>query len=83
MTKKGADGEIQLTDAMKSLAINDMYSWTFDGKRYDIGTMKDWFQSHLELSIESELSSVLESVLKNYEIFGNRWCRFYRIQFVS
>ena len=63
--KKGAGGEIQLTDAMKSLAINDkLYSWTFDGKRYDIGTMKDWFQSHLELSIESELSSVLESVLK-------------------
>tara|TARA_B100001250_G_scaffold405672_1_gene423536 strand:+ start:10 stop:855 length:846 start_codon:yes stop_codon:yes gene_type:complete len=63
--KEGAGGEIQLTDAMKSLALNNkLFSWTFGGKRYDIGTMKDWFQSHLELSIESEYSSVLEEVLK-------------------
>ena len=61
----GAKGEIQLTDAMSSLSKKQkMYSWTFKGKRYDIGTMKDWFQSHLELSIRSEYSSVLEEVLK-------------------
>ena len=64
-TGKGSGGEIQLTDAMKSLSCSQkMYSWTFKGKRYDIGTMKDWFQSHLELSFESEYSSVLEGVLK-------------------
>ena len=56
---------MQLTDAMKSLSkVQEMYSWTFKGRRYDIGTMKDWFQSHLELSIESEYSSVLEEVIK-------------------
>jgi UTP--glucose-1-phosphate uridylyltransferase len=61
---KGAGGEIQLTDAMKLLAKNrKMYSWTFDGKRYDIGTMKDWFQSHLELSSDSEFSPILNDVL--------------------
>ena len=61
--KEGAGGEIQLTDAMKSLAKNGkIFSWTFDGKRYDIGTMKDWFQSHLELSADSEFSSILEEV---------------------
>ena len=64
-TSVGSGGEIQLTDAMQSLAkAHDMYSWTFKGKRYDIGTMKDWFQSHLELSIESEYSLVLNEVLK-------------------
>ena len=64
-TSKGSGGEIQLTDAMKSLSqVQEMYSWTFKGKRYDIGTMKDWFQSHLELSIKSEYSSILEEVLK-------------------
>ena len=64
-TSVGSGGEIQLTDAMKSLSqVQKMYSWTFSGKRYDIGTMKDWFQSHLELSTESEYSSVLRSVLK-------------------
>ena len=65
LTTDGADGEIQLTDAMKSLSkVQDMYSWTFKGRRYDIGTMKDWFQSHLELSIKSEYSSVLDEVIK-------------------
>ena len=64
-TIQGSGGEIQLTDAMKSLAqVRDMYSWTFKGKRYDIGTMKDWFKSHLELSIESDFSSVLKEVLR-------------------
>ncbi len=65
MTSVGSGGEIQLTDAMQSLSRSKkMYSWTFKGKRYDIGTMKDWFQSHLELSMKSEYSSVLEEVLK-------------------
>ena len=64
-TTEGAGGEIQLTDAMCSLSkVQQMYSWTFNGKRYDIGTMKDWFQSHLELSINSEYSSILKEVIK-------------------
>ena len=65
-TEVGADGEIQLTDAMKLLAMhNDLYSWIFDGKRYDIGTMKDWFQSHIELSANSIYSSFLKEITKN------------------
>ena len=62
--KIGAGGEMQLTDAMQEMAKNDeLYSWTFEGKRYDIGTMKDWFQSHLELSSQSEFSPVLNEVI--------------------
>ena len=65
LTKSGAGGEVQLTDAMKSLSKSQqMYSWRFNGRRYDIGTMKDWFQSHLELSIKSDYSSVLGEVIK-------------------
>ena len=63
-TSVGSGGEIQLTDAMQSLAkAHDMYSWTFKGKRYDIGTMKDWFQSHLELSAKSEFSDIIHEVV--------------------
>ena len=63
-TKAGKGGEIQLTDAMQALALkSQMFSWTFHGKRYDIGTMKDWFQSHLELSANSEFSPILKEVL--------------------
>ena len=64
-TKYGSGDEIQLTDAMKSLSkVQQMYSWTFKGKRYDIGTMKDWFQSHLELSVESDFEVILKEVLE-------------------
>ena len=60
----GADGQIQLTDAMNSLSHNqEIYSWTFKGKRYDIGTMKDWFESHIELSIESGYYSIIQEIL--------------------
>ena len=63
--REGAGGEIQLTDAMQLLAKqNDLYSWTFNGKRFDIGTMKDWFQSHIEISRQSEYSMILDEVLK-------------------
>ena len=55
---------MQLTDAMQILAKNtNLYSWVFEGKRYDIGTMKDWFQSHLELSLKSEFSEIIEEVV--------------------
>ncbi len=64
-TSEGSNGEIQLTDAMQSLAkVQNLYSWTFSGKRYDIGTMKDWFESHLALSFQSDYSEVLEEVIK-------------------
>ena len=64
-TEKGSGNEIQLTDAMNLMAQHQkMYSLVFERKRYDIGTMEDWFQSHLELSLQSEYSSILERVLK-------------------
>lgn len=63
-TDIGANGEIQLTDAMQTLAQDsEIYSWIFNGKRYDIGTMRDWFQSHLELSANSDFSPILGEVL--------------------
>ena len=66
----GAEGQIQLTDAMNSLSkVQEMYSWTFRGKRYDIGTMKDWFKSHLELSIKSEFHTLLEDLITKQDSF--------------
>ena len=63
-TNLGSHGEIQLTDAMQSLSqIQKIYSWTFKGKRYDIGTMRDWFESHLRLSLETEYKDIIEEIL--------------------
>ena len=62
---QGKGGEMQLTDAMQILAKkSSLYSWTFNGRRYDIGTMKDWFQSHLELSASSDFSHILHEILE-------------------
>jgi len=62
--KRGANGEMQLTDAMKALAKNGkIFSWIFDGKRYDIGTMKDWLQSHIELSLNSDFSHIIKDIM--------------------
>ena len=70
LTESGSGGEIQLTDAMQSLAqVQKMYSWTFKGKRYDIGTMKDWFQSHLELSAVSEFSDIVNEIINDSKSF--------------
>tara|TARA_B100001121_G_scaffold305713_2_gene323784 strand:+ start:89 stop:952 length:864 start_codon:yes stop_codon:yes gene_type:complete len=63
-SKPGSGGEIQLTDAMQSFALtHNLYSWKFDGKRYDIGTMRDWFKSHIEMSSESEYSLILKEII--------------------
>jgi UTP--glucose-1-phosphate uridylyltransferase len=64
-TKLGVGGEIQLTDAMRSLAEEDIiYAWLFNGRRYDIGTMRDWFKSHIELSSESEFADVMDEIMR-------------------
>jgi len=64
-TEIGANGEIQLTDAMQSfIKDNLMFSWTFEGRRYDIGTIEDWFKSHFELSHLMGFSYIFDEVIK-------------------
>ena len=64
LIRQGKNGEMQLTDAMQYFANkSEIYSWTFNGRRYDIGTMQDWFQSHIELSLQSEYSEIINEVV--------------------
>jgi len=46
----GVGGEIQLTDAMKSL--EKIYGYVFDGKIYDIGNTVEWLKSSIEMALE-------------------------------
>ncbi|NLY36665.1 MAG: UTP--glucose-1-phosphate uridylyltransferase GalU [Tissierellia bacterium] len=51
-TKPGKGGEIQLTDALKQLALQeDMYAYDFIGRRYDAGNK----QGYLEATVETAL----------------------------
>lgn len=50
--KPGVGGEIQLTDAMRSL--KEVYGYVFDGKIYDIGNTVEWLKSSIEIALKDE-----------------------------
>ena len=51
-TKPGAGGEIQLTDAIGGLlGDHDVYGYTFDEGRYDIGSKLDYLRATVELAL--------------------------------
>ncbi len=54
-TPPGKNGEVQLTDAMRILLRTEpIYAYRFNGRRYDIGTMHDWFRAHVELTLMND-----------------------------
>ncbi|MBA2852738.1 UTP--glucose-1-phosphate uridylyltransferase [Methanococcus maripaludis] len=53
-TRPGRGGEIQLTDALKSLLSEEkIIGVEVDFKRYDIGDIKGWLEANVELGIEN------------------------------
>lgn len=53
----GRGNEIQLTDALNTLAQSDnggVYGVIFRGRRYDTGDRADWVKANVRLSIENE-----------------------------
>ena len=49
----GAGGEIQLTDAIALLTEEqDVFGWTFERGRYDIGNKLDYLRASVELALE-------------------------------
>jgi UTP--glucose-1-phosphate uridylyltransferase len=65
-TGPGAGGEIQLTDAMKSLALkNSMIGVDFTGKRYDMGSKLGIMQATVETALKHpEIGSDFKNYLK-------------------
>jgi UTP--glucose-1-phosphate uridylyltransferase len=54
-TAPGAGGEIQLTDALASLAREQaVYAYRFEGTRYDIGKKLDYLRAMVELAVSRE-----------------------------
>ena len=63
-TKPGKNGEIQLTDALKSLMAEEaMYAYEFEGKRYDVGDKMGFITATIEFALKKQ--ELRESVL-NY-----------------
>ena len=52
-TPAGKNNEIQLTDALMTLAERDaIYSYTFEGTRYDIGNKLDYLKTQVEYGLK-------------------------------
>ncbi len=66
----GKNGEIQLTDALKSLMhCEAMYAYDFVGKRYDVGNKMGFLQATVEFALErndlkDEFMSWLKKIVK-------------------
>ena len=62
--KPGAGDEIQLTDAIDSLAHSeDVYSYDFEGKRYDAGDKLGYIKANIDFALQDE---VIGSDVKQY-----------------
>ena len=57
----GAGGEIQLTDALRTLAkCEPVWGVVYKGRRFDCGTQKGWLAANVQLALEDpELRSVV------------------------
>jgi len=54
-TTPGKGGEIQLTDALKTLASQEaMYAYNFEGKRYDVGDKLGFLQATIEYALKKD-----------------------------
>ena len=54
-TGRGAGGEIQLTDAIADLLIDEaVYAYEFEGKRYDCGSKLGYLQATVEYGLQHE-----------------------------
>jgi UTP--glucose-1-phosphate uridylyltransferase len=66
-TKPGAGGEIQLTDALKTLAAEQgMMAYDFEGRRYDVGDKQGFLQATVEFALRrDDLKEDFMAYLKN------------------
>ncbi len=65
-TKRGAGGEIQLTDAISDLMEEQAVSaYEFEGTRYDAGTVMGWLKASVEITLQRpDLEAEFRAYLK-------------------
>jgi len=63
----GKNGEIQLTDALKTLTSSQgMYAYEFEGKRYDVGDKLGFLKATVEFALSrDDLNQAFRAYLKN------------------
>ena len=68
--KKGADGELQLTDGMIELAKTQFFHGVrFDGRTYDCGSKLGFLTANIAFALEREdLSAALREEMKKFAL---------------
>jgi UTP--glucose-1-phosphate uridylyltransferase len=69
-TQRGAAGEIQLTDAIEALmAEQSVYTYEFEGTRYDCGTTMGWLQATVDLALQRpDLATEFRAHLRTLDV---------------
>ena len=69
-TARGAGGEIQLTDAISALMVEQsVYAYEFEGTRYDAGTKMGWLKATVELALDRpDIGSTFRDYLRGLEL---------------
>ncbi|HET9852504.1 MAG TPA: UTP--glucose-1-phosphate uridylyltransferase GalU [Candidatus Limnocylindrales bacterium] len=69
-TQRGSGGEIQLTDAIEALMDEQaVYTYEFEGVRYDAGTTMGWLQATVEVALQRpDLGSDLRAHLRTLDL---------------
>ena len=72
-TAPGAGNEIQLTDALKTLALKEkMLAYAFKGRRHDVGDKLGFLQATVEFALQrdnlrDDFLNYLENIVKTYK----------------
>jgi UTP--glucose-1-phosphate uridylyltransferase len=69
-TRRGAGGEIQLTDALRRLLAKEpVYGYLFEGRRYDAGDKLGFLQATVELALKrDDLGKPFRNYLKTLKL---------------
>ena len=66
--KPGAEGEIQLTDALQKMILDKgLWGFRFRGQRFDCGTKEGWLEANMAFAYaDPELRGHLKAIFKKY-----------------
>jgi UTP--glucose-1-phosphate uridylyltransferase len=68
-TSRGAGGEIQLTDAIRSLIQEQpVFGYQFDGTRHDAGTRLGWLKANVAIALESDEADEVRAYIRGLDL---------------
>jgi UTP--glucose-1-phosphate uridylyltransferase len=68
-TSRGAGGEIQLTDAIRSLIQEQpVFGYQFEGVRHDAGTRIGWLKANVAIGLDSEDADDFRAYIRGLDL---------------